>query len=157
MSGWICFRWFIYGVLAWQAIVLIVALFTDEDDRAVIWSGVGVVGVVFKGIEMAIGTIIAFICSRRYVSVVVNVKNGKLYYCPSWHGLVDKLMEYDDAYKWADEIQHKYKPSDGWRERDCTFGCVNIRYTPVKIAKAEGAIPVDRAVLKAAKRAWDKQ
>lgn len=154
MNGW---GWFTCGALAWQAIVLIVALFTNEDDKAVIWSGVGLVGLVFKGIETAIGTVIAFVVSRRYVSVMRNAKDDKLYYCPSWHDLVGKLMEYDDAYKWADEIQSKYKPSDGWRNRDCPFGCVNIRYTPIKFAKAEGAIPVDRAVLKAAKRAWDEQ
>ena len=157
MSGWVCFRWFTYGVLAWQAIVLIVALFTNEDDRAVIWSGVGLVGLVFKGIEKVIGTTIGFVASRRYVSMMRNTKDGKLYYCPSWHDLVGKLMEYDETYKWADDIQRKYKPSDGWRKRDCSFGCVNIRYTPIKVAKAKGAIPVDRAVLKAAKRAWDEQ
>lgn len=148
--------WFIYGVLAWQAIVLLVALFTNEDDRAVIWSGVGLVGLVFKGIEIVIGTAIGFVCSRRYVSMMRNVKDGKLYYCPSWHDLVDKLIEYDEAYKWADEIQYKYKPSDGWRKHDCCFGCINLRYTPIKIAKAEGAMPVDKTVLKAAKKAWDE-
>ena len=67
MNGWVCFRWFTYGVLTWQAIVLIIALFTNEDDKAIIWSGVGLVGLVFKGVETAIGTAIAFIHSRRYV------------------------------------------------------------------------------------------
>lgn len=144
------------GALVWQAIVLLVALFTNEDDKAVIWAGVGLVGLAFKGVETVIGTTIRFVVSRRYVSVVRNAKDDKLYYCPSWHDLVDKLMEYDEAYKWADEIQNKYKPSDGWRKLDCSFGCVNIRYTPIKVAKAEGAIPVDRATLRAAKRAWDE-
>lgn len=148
MSGW---GWFTCGALAWQAIVLLVALFTNEDDKAVIWSGVGLVGLVFKGIETVIGTAIGFIRSRRYVSMMRNAKDGKLYYCPPCHDLVDKLMEYDETYKWADEIHSKYKPSDGWRKLDCVCGCVNIRYTPIKIAKAEGAIPVDRALLKAAK------
>lgn len=156
MSGWECFRWFTYGVLTWQAIVLIVALFTNEDDKAVIWSGVGLVGLVFKGIETVIGTAIAFIRSRRYVSLIRNAKDGKLYYCPSWHNLVGKLMEYDEAYTWANDIWIKYKPSDGWRKCDCIFGCVNIRYTPIKVAKAEGAIPVDRAVLKATKKACNE-
>lgn len=156
MNGWEYLRWFTYGVLTWQAIVLIVALFTNENDRAVIWSGVGLVGLVFKGVETVIGTTIVFIHSQRYVSVMRNAKDGKLYYCPSWHDLAGKLMEYDGAYTWADDIQSKYKPSDGWRKRDCSFGCVNIRYTPIKVAKAEGVIPVDRAVLKAAKRAWNE-
>lgn len=137
--------------------MLIVALFTNEGDKAVIWSGVGLVGLVFKGIETVIGTAITFVISRRYVSLIRNAKDGKLYYCPSWHDLVGKLMEYDEAYTWADDIQSKYRPSDGWRERDCAFGCVNIRYTPIKVAKAEGATPVNRTVLKVAKRAWDEQ
>lgn len=153
MSNWL---WLIYGALAWQAVVLIVALVTNEDDKAVIWSGVGLVGLVFRGIEVAVGTTITFISSRRYVSLMVNTNDGKLCYCPSWHDLVGKLMKYDCAYKWADEIQHKYKPSDGWRERDCCFGCINLRYTPIKIAKAEGAIPVDKTVLKVAKKAWNE-
>lgn len=148
MSNWL---WLIYGALAWQTVVLIVALVTNEDDKAVIWSGVGLVGLVFKGVETVIITAIAFVSSRRYVSLIRNAKDGKLYYCPSWHDLVGKLMEYDEAYKWADDIKTKYKPSDGWRKFDCTFGCVNIRYTPIKVAKAEGAIHVDRIVLKVVK------
>lgn len=156
MSGWECFRWFACGALAWQAIVLLVALVTNENDDAVIWSGIGLVGLVFKGIVTVIGMAIGFVASRRYVSVTRNAKDGKLYYCPSWHNLVGKLIEYDETYKWAYDINSKYKPSDGWRKCDCSFECVNIRYTPIKIAKAEGAIPVDRTVLKAAKRAWDE-
>lgn len=153
MSNWM---WLMCGMLAWQAIVLIVVLVTNEDGKAVVWSGVGLVGAIVAGVCSLIRKTIKWINSCRFVSLVTNINDGKLYYCPSWRDLVGKLMEYDCAYKWADEIQHKYKPSDGWRERDCCFGCINLRYTPIKIAKAEGAIPVDNTVLKAAKKAWDK-
>lgn len=138
------------GALAWQAVVLIVVLATNEDPGAVIWSGVGLVGVIIAGVCSIIRNTSKWINSRRYVSLMVNTDDGKLYYCPSWRNLVDKLMRYNQTYKWADEIQYKYKPSDGWCKNDCSFGCINLRYVPIKIAKAEGAIPVDRAVLKAA-------
>ena len=145
------------GALVWQAITMLICIVTNEDETATIWAGVGFVGAIIVGVCTAVRNTIKLINSRRYVSLMVNTKNGKLYYCPSWRDLVSKLMEYDGAYKWADNIQNKYKPSDGWRERDCFSGCVNIRYTPIKIAKAECAIPVDKTVLKAATRAWNKQ
>lgn len=144
------------GALAWQTITMLVCVVTDENETATMWTGVGVVGAIIVGVCTAVRNAIKLINSRRYVSLVVNSNDGKLYYCPSWHDLVGKLMEYDEAYKWADEIQSKHKPSDGWRKLDCNFGCVNIRYTPINIAKAEGAIPVDRAVLKAATQAWSE-
>lgn len=141
------------SVLVWQAITMLVCIVTNEDETATMWTGIGVVGAIVIGVCATIRNAIKLINSRRYASLMVNTEDDKLYYCPSWHDLVGKLMEYDDAYKWADDIKRKYKPSDGWRKLDCSFGCVNIRYTPIKVAKAEGAISVDSATLKAAKRA----
>lgn len=152
MSG---LEWFICGTLAWQAITVLVCIVTDDD--ATVYIGIGVVGWVVVGVCKAIRNVIKLINSKRYVSLIFNAEDNKLYYCSSWHNLVDKLMEYSDAYQWANDIRNKYKPSDGWRKHDCCCDCVNMRYTPIKIAKAEGAIPVDRVVLRAAKQAYNKQ
>lgn len=144
------------GTLAWQAVVTIVLIATNEDEKATFWVGIGLVGAIVVGVCAAIRNTIKWINSRRYVSLMVNTNDGKLYYCPSRRDLCGKIMEYDDAYKWADDVRYKYKPSDGWRKDDCSFGCVNLRYTPIKIAKAEGATPIDKTVIKVAKQSWDE-
>lgn len=146
-------QYILIGALAWQTVTTVVLIATDENETATIWAGIGIIGAIIAGIFAVVRNIIRWVDSRRYVSLMINAVNGRLYYCPSEHSLVDKIMEYNKSYKWANKIIYKYNPSDGWRKDDCIFGGVNLRYTPIKVAKAEGAIPVDKITIKAAKEA----
>lgn len=83
------------------------------------------------------------------------LKDGEAWYCTSNNDICGKLMCIFD-YRWNEAIKKKYKPEDGWRKRDCFSNCVSIRYTPIKIAKAEGAKPVPREIILEAQRKYDE-
>lgn len=150
MSDWL---WLVSGMLAWQALVLLIYFITDDEEKAV-YVAVGAPGLVYLCLAKTVKSIALAVNSHRYVSLLRNQTDGRLYYCRSSNYLADTIMWYDDAYDWARDLRAKYKPSDGWREYDCTNTLVNFRYTPIKVAKAEGATPIDEAVVKAAVSAW---
>jgi hypothetical protein len=66
--------------------------------------------------------------------------DGQPCYCDSR----DVNFYKDLGYTFNDILRSKYKIEDGWREKDCSFGVPNLRYTPIKILKAEKAYKLKR-------------
>ena len=66
---------------------------------------------------------------------------GKVCYTES--DKVDNLL-YEYGYKWADYIRNKYTIDDGFKSKDSNGYLIpNLRYTPMKIIKAENAYEID--------------
>ena len=55
-------------------------------------------------------------------------------------------------YEWNRAIKEKYTIKDGWKKYHCVCGEINLRYTPIKITKNEGAYKVDKETIKKAER-----
>ena len=141
------------GALIWQLITTIVAIVVEDEVCPSLIVGGGVPACIVLGFCWCCRKVIKFINGRRYVSMLV--KDGKAWYCTSNNDMCGKLMVIFD-YKWNDALRNKYKPDDGWRKRDCSFDSVSVRYTPIKIAKAEGAMPVPKEIISEAKRKYDE-
>lgn len=145
--------WILVGALAWQLVTTIVAIVAEDEVCPSLIVGGGIPACVVMGFCWCCRTVIKAINGRRYVSMLV--KDGELWYCTSNDDMCGKLMLAFD-YQWNDDILKKYRPQDGWRKQDCSPYVVNIRYTPIKIAKAEGAKPVPKEIIVEAQRKYDE-
>ena len=75
--------------------------------------------------------------------------DGASCYCKS-KDEPDLLRNID--YEWNHAIKEKYTIKDGWKEHHCVCGEINLRYTPIKIAKIEGAYKVDKETIEKAEQ-----
>lgn len=108
----------------------------------------GAWGILLWTVITAGQTVHSIYSKRNYKALMVD-PNGELCYCnsskePEW------LMEYDE-YEFARDLRHNYKPEDGWRKRDCTFGMVSMRYVPKHVLEKEQAYEVDKEIIRKAK------
>ena len=103
----------------------------------------GVWGLLLIGISKVYRFIAHFIKVRKYVAMIIDPQ-GNPCYCKDNEAFI--LVEGAD-YKWNYSIQKKYKIEDGWKKDYCSFDVPNIKYTPLKIAKAEGAYKIDRKTI----------
>lgn len=126
----------VIGVLMWNAITLACYWITDNDDYTIM-VGVGILGLIIIGIDKLIDKIKRVIFKRKYCSVLID-PNGKPCYCkPLSLDNENKLLE--KGYQWNRNLKEKYSPSDGWDINSCADEhTINLRYTPIKIAKQEG-------------------
>ena len=145
--------WIFVGALIWQLITTIVAIVVEDDVCPSLIVGGGIPACICLGFFWCCRKVIKFINGRRYVSMLV--KDGESWYCTSNDNTCGKLMDVFN-YEWNNALQNKYEPEDGWRKEDCFFNSVNIRYTPIKIAKAEGAKPVPKKIIAEAKRKYNE-
>lgn len=89
--------------------------------------------------------------NRRYkYKAALLDQNGGPCYCRSDYA--DYLIEV--GYSFNNYLRSKYNIEDGWNKEDCSFQCVNVRYTPRKVVKAENMYKVPKEVLKKAKQNW---
>ena len=145
--------WILVGALAWQLVTTIVAIVVEDEVCPSLIVGGGIPACIVMGFCWCCRKAIKAINGRRYVSMLV--KDGKAWYCTSSYDVCSKLLMFE-GFEWNNAIREKYKPKDGWRKRDCSFDDVNIRYTPIKIAKAEGAKPVPKEIIAEAQRKYDE-
>lgn len=145
--------WILIGALVWQLITTIVAIVVEDEVCPSLIVGGGIPACIVLGFCWCCRKAIKSVNGRRYVSMLI--KDGEAWYCTSNNDMCGKLMCIFD-YQWNEAIQKKYKPEDGWRKRDCFCDNVNIRYTPIKIAKAEGAKSVPKEIIAEAIRKYDE-
>ena len=145
--------WILVGVLTWQLITMIVAIIVEDEVCQSLIVGGGIPACIVMGFCWCCRKAIKAIDGRKYVSMLI--KDGEAWYCTSNNDMCSKLILIYD-YQWNEAFGKKHKPEDGWRKRDCFLNCVNIRYTPIKIAKAEGAKPVPKKIVAEAQRKYDE-
>lgn len=125
----------IVGIIAWQVVALIFCFLWQEDEDKFILGVTGLVGLGMLGI-IKLSDFIR-LCYRHYhYKAALIDEEGNLCYCESKDA---NFYTEDTLYTWAQNIKAKYKPDDGWSKRDCFMDTVNLRYTPIKILKTEGA------------------
>ena len=142
----------VIGMLAWQTIIAIVNVITCDDYKTAC-CGVGIWIPLTYIITLPIAYILKRYKETHYVAMMLD-KDGRPCYCKSSKE-PEALNEFD--YKWNEAIREKYKIEDGWKEHQCCMGIVNIRYTPIKIALAEGAYKVDKETIKQAKYLYNNR
>ncbi len=137
----------IIGILIWNVVCCIV-INTIGGDNICAAVGCGIVGCVCIVFENIFNEICYFIKGLRYKSALID-PNGKPCYCKPLNG-EDTAILFEKGYKWNESLREKYNPEDGWDMFDCiNKDIVNVRYTPVKIAKAESAYKLNlRKILK---------
>lgn len=143
--------WILVGALVWQLVTTIVAIVVEDEVCPSLVVGGGIPACIVMGFCWCCRKAIKAINGHRYVSMLV--KDGEAWYCTSNNDMCGKLMD-TFGYQWNETLWNKYKPEDGWRKQDCHFGGVNARYTPIKIAKAEGAKPVPKEIVTEAQRRY---
>ena len=131
------------GVLLWQLLALIIYVITKEDEEKALSFGVGVWGLILKGFFQICDHIRHFIKVRKYVAMLLDPE-GYPCYCKDNEAF--SLVE-GAGYEWNYAIKHNYSIEDGWKKKYCPFGVPNIKYTPISIAKAEGAYKVSRETI----------
>ena len=134
----------IIGVLLWQFFTLIVYFATKQCEEKTLAFGIGIWGLLLWGIVNMYDIIKHSIKVRKYVAMIIDPE-GNLCYCKDSDAFV--LVE-GAGYEWNYALKDKYKIEDGWKEEYCSFGVPNIKYTPLAIAKAEGAYKVNRRIVR---------
>lgn len=131
------------GILIWQAMTIIFALLwqTNNEDRMVLANG-GIVGALWLFLVVfPINKVLHWQRYHKFAPALVDAE-GKPCYCHLKD--VDYYLFDLNGYNWNETIREKYKIKDGWDKSMCCDR-VNIRYTPIKILKQEGAYRLPRA------------
>lgn len=123
-----------------NTIIIIVAENASADVEIIaVYCACGIWVAIINGIVKLCGTIHRNYKRKHYKAILLDPQ-GKVCYTES--DKVDNLLnEYD--YKWADYIRDKYTIKDGFDPNNCIWNTPNIRYTPMKIIKAENAYEID--------------
>lgn len=131
----------IIGIVIWQVCSLIFYYIWMHNEEKAIVASAGIAG----GIVLLVGNTYIWFKKLRHVwffkAALMKEGDEQIYYCRS------KDSEYyihAQGYRWATELRNKYTIEDGWRKGDCSFGTINIRYTPNKILKKENAKPLPK-------------
>lgn len=144
----------IIGMLIWQGVaVLAYALSKENEEICCIWS-MGIWRFIsYYVISYPIYYIGKWIKRRRYVAMMID-PNGRPCYCCSSD--VPELLRNID-FEWNHSLKEKYTIADGWNKDVCVCGEINVRYTPIKIAKAERAYAVSKDIIAIAKSVYENQ
>lgn len=132
------------GAILWQLVCLIVNIISNNENTATISMGIWYLSVWL--IITPIYSLKQWYNHKKYVAMLID-NNGKPCYCNS-----EKTPDYlvnEKGFLWNNKIRDKYKHEDGWSKEHCVLG-INLRYTPIKIAKLENAyeVKVSRKELK---------
>ena len=126
------------GAILWQLVCAITNIIS-KDDELTCFAGVGIWYIVAWLIITPIGSLQQWYNHKKYVAMLID-ENGKPCYCKS--SKVPDYLVNEKNFEWNDKIREKYTIKDGWKKEHCPFHFVNIRYTPIKIAKLENAYEV---------------
>ena len=138
----------IVGALAWQLVTVFAYLLSNQnEDTTMIW-GMGIWRLISYYGSMPFYYFGKWLDEKNYVAMLIDT-NGTPCYCESKEQ-PELLINID--YQWNRAIREKYTQKDGWKRDHCICGEINLRYTPIKIAKAEGAYKVDKAIIKEAEQ-----
>lgn len=137
----------IIGILIWNMVCCIIAFTPIGDDDVIANVGCGIVGLFLFLISFTFHSIKRAIKHKRFCSVLID-SEGKPCYCKPLNFDNQSAM-FEKGYHWNENIANKYKPSDGWDLFICLDkDTVNLRYTPIKIAKAESLYKIKNKELK---------
>ncbi len=140
---------FMLGFL-FQSLLTCLALIAFDNQKQVLGLlFAGPVVWVIVGVFSIIQNMTLIFLHHYYQTAMIDPLGG-LCYCPSDYA--DYLCEMD--YGFNRGLTKKYKIEDGWRKSDCAFDIVNVRYTPLKIIKAEDMYKVPRTILEKAKKEY---
>lgn len=143
----------IIGALVWQLVVVSAYLFSKQNEDTTILWGMGIWRIITYTISIPIFYFDKWLKSKRYVAMMLNT-NGVPCYCKSSD---EPELLRNIGYTWNEGICEKYKMTDGWKKDYTVCGHINIRYTPIKIAKLEGAYRVDKEIIKEARQILKKE
>ena len=137
-------NFFLILLIIWlvNAIIIIVAEYDASNDieTIAIYCACGIWVAIINGIIKLCRTIHRNYKRKHYKAILLDPQ-GKVCYTES--DKVDNLL-YEYGYKWADYIRNKYTIDDGFKSKDSNGYLIpNLRYTPMKIIKAENAYEID--------------
>lgn len=137
----------VIGILILNVVCCIVALIPAGKDDDVVLVACGIVGLFLLLINSIVRFIKKIIKNKRFCSVLIDPE-GKACYCKPLDFYSQSIL-FEKGYQWNENIANKYKPSDGWNLFICRDeNSVNLRYTPVKIAKEESLYKIKNKELK---------
>ena len=123
-----------------NTIIIIVAENASADVEIIaVYCACGIWVAIINGI-VKLCRIIRRNYKRKHYKAILIDPQGKVCYTES--NKVDNLVN-EYGYKWADYIRDKYTIKDGFDPNNCIWNTPNIRYTPMKINKAENAYEID--------------
>ena len=138
----------IIGMLIWQGITVLAYVISGENEECCCCWGMGIWRLILYYGSMPFYYFGKWLDKKNYVAMLIDI-NGTPCYCESKE---QPELLININYKWNRTIGEKYTQKDGWKKDHCICGEINLRYTPIKIAKAEGAYKVDKEVIKSAKQ-----
>ena len=129
-------------LLVWFANTVIIAISEEMGADAET-----IAGYCACGIWIIIIKVIVDLCrtiyrnhKRKYYKAILLDNEGRVCYIDSYNAdfAINEL-----GYKWADYIRNKYTIDDGFKSKDSNGYLIpNLRYTPMKIIKAEHAYEI---------------
>jgi hypothetical protein len=131
-------------MVIWQGVTTLSYAISRENEDVGLYCGMGIWLLIIRYmIIMPIDCVIELYNKTHYVAMMLDTDN-KPCYCRSRE---EPDILQNIGYKWNNPLADKYKIADGWKKQQCVFGKVNLRYTPIRIAKAEGAYRVDKKTI----------
>ena len=131
-------------MVIWQGVTTLSYAISRENEDVGLYCGMGIWLLIIRYmIIMPIDCAIELYNKTHYVAMMLDTDN-KPCYCRSRE---EPDILQNIGYKWNNPLADKYKIADGWKKQQCVFGKVNLRYTPIRIAKAEGAYKVDKKII----------
>ena len=122
-----------------NTIIIIVAENSSADDETIaVYCACGIWVAIINGIIKLCRTIHQNY-KRKYYKAILLDPQGKVCYIDSYNA---DFATNELGYKWADYIIDKYTIKDGFDPNNCMGNTPNIRYTPIKIIKAEHAYEI---------------
>lgn len=123
-----------------NTIIIVIAESADADVEIIaVYCACGVWITIINGVGELCRIIHRSYKRKHYKAILIDPQ-GKVCYTES--NKVDNLVN-EYGYKWADYIRDKYTIKDGFNPNNCLGDIPNIRYTPIKIIKAENAYEID--------------
>lgn len=130
----------IIGIIIWQALSLVFCFIWQEDEDKYVLATTGLVGWLVLLVIKIYQKYGSWLGHKRYKGALLDIE-GKPCYCDSR----DVNFYKDLGYTFNEALRSKYKVEDGWRKKDCSFpGVPNLRYTPIKVLRAEKAYKLRR-------------
>lgn len=130
----------IIGVIIWQTLSLVFCFIWQEDENKYVLATTGLVGWLALLVIKICQKYSSWLGHNRYKGALLDIE-GKPCYCDSR----DVNFYKDLGYTFNEALRSKYKVEDGWRKKDCSFpGVPNLRYTPIKVLRAEKAYKLRR-------------
>lgn len=129
----------IVGIILWQVLSLVFCFIWQDDEDKYVLATTGLAGGFTLLIIKICQKFNSWLNHMRYKGALLDL-DGQPCYCDSRDVYFYKNL----GYALNESIRTKYKVEDGWREKDCSFGVPNLRYTPIKILKAENAYKLKR-------------